>query len=287
MSLAALDNVLHRDVMQRRFHGDLAHPLRRNPAVRGHPDHASADRRDQEPLRRPSTSRAMKTPRSRLDEETAAPRVHLHGNGRYALMITNSGGGYSRWKDFDMTRWRSDSTLDPWGSFVYIRDVSSPMRYGRRPTSRSPPAWERLSVRFAADRAEIHRRVSGIETILDVTVASEDDVELRRVKITNRSLRARQLEFTSYVELAMAPHAADKAHPAFAKMFIETECPEPGVLIAHRGSAVSRRHPDLDRAYSGFRASHETRRHSVRDGPRKISRPRQFARKSSRVCALV
>ena len=80
-------------------------------------------------------------------------------------------------------------------------------------------------MRFASDRAEIHRRASGIETVLDVTVASEDDVELRRVQITNRSLRTRQLEFTSYVELAMAPHAADAAHPAFAKMFIETESP--------------------------------------------------------------
>ncbi|HVV44667.1 MAG TPA: hypothetical protein VHC72_05660, partial [Bryobacteraceae bacterium] len=166
-------------------------------------------------------------------EETAAPRVHLHGNGRYALMITNSGGGYSRWGDFDLTRWRSDTTLDPWGSFIYVRDVRSDEIWA---TTHKPfPARTgELTVRFASDRAEIHRRMSGIETILDVTVATEDDVELRRLRITNRSLRTRQLEFTSYVELAMAPHAADKAHPAFAKMFIETECPRPGVLIAHR-----------------------------------------------------
>ena len=57
---------------------------------------------------------------------------------------------------------------------------------------------------------------------------------MRRVRITNRGHRARTLEFTSYVELAMAPHGADKAHPAFAKMFIETENPEHGVLLAHR-----------------------------------------------------
>src|ERR1043166_1885215 len=72
---------------------------------------------------------------------------------------------------------------------------------------------------FSSDRAEFHRRVSGIETVMEVTVAVEDDVELRRLTVTNRSLRSRRLEFTSYAELALAPHADDKAHPAFSKMF--------------------------------------------------------------------
>jgi cyclic beta-1,2-glucan synthetase len=233
MSLAALDNVLHRDAMQRRFHADLriravesllfeSIPVTRLPitetGTRPAPIHI---------VRAEDVADRMWT------EETAAPRVHLHGNGRYSLMITNSGGGYSRWKDFDVTRWRSDTTLDPWGSFVYVRDLKSDEIWA---TSHKPfPARVgEITVRFASDRAEIHRRVSGIETVLDITVASEDDVELRRVRITNRSLRTRQLEMTSYVELAMAPHAADTAHPAFAKMFIETESPEPGVLIAHR-----------------------------------------------------
>ena len=233
MSLAALDNVLHRDVMQRRFHGDLriravesllfeSIPVTRIPI-------AEAETRPA-PIHIASTEDMA----DRLwTEETAAPRVHLHGNGRYALMITNSGGGYSRWKDFDVTRWRADPTLDPWGNFIYIRDLKSDEIWA---TSHKPfPARVgEITVRFASDRAEIHRRVAGIETILDITVASEDDVELRRVKITNRSLRTRQLEFTSYVELAMISHAGDASHPAFAKMFVETESPEAGVLIAHR-----------------------------------------------------
>ncbi len=233
MSLAALDNVLHRDAMQRRFHDDLricavesllfeGIPITRLPIAEAETRSAPVHSTSTEDI----ADRAW-------TEETAAPRVHLHANGRYALMITNSGGGYSRWNDFDVTRWRADTTLDPWGSFFYIRDLKSDEVWA---TTHKPfPARQgEITVRFASDRAEIHRRVAGIETILDITVASEDDVELRRLRITNRSLRTRQLELTSYVELAMMPHAADKAHPAFAKMFVETECPEPGVLIAHR-----------------------------------------------------
>ncbi len=233
MSLAALDNVLHRDIMQRRFHGDLrvrsvesllfeGIPITRLPLVETKTRNA--------PVRVVTEEDAS----DRVwTEETASPRVHLYGNGRYSIMVTNSGGGYSRWNDVDVSRWRSDTTLDPWGNFIYIRDLKSDEVWS---TSHKPFAagLGEILVRFSSDRTEIHRRVSGIESVLDVTVASEDDVELRRLRITNRSLRARQLEFTSYVELSMTSHGADKAHPAFAKMFVETECPRPGVLIAHR-----------------------------------------------------
>ena len=233
MTLAALNNVLHREALQRRFHSDLCirsvesvlferNPITRLPKeevkVRLAPIRLAIDEENAERT---------------WTEETAAPRVHLHGNGSYALMTTNSGGGYSRWNDFDITRWRSDSTLDPWGSFIYIRD----QRTSEIWSVTHKPLTVRVgesAVRFAADRVEMRRRNSGIETILEVTVAPEDDAEIRRIKITNRSLRSRNLEFTSYVELAMASHGADKAHPAFAKMFVQTECPETGVLLAHR-----------------------------------------------------
>jgi len=89
-------------------------------------------------------------------------------------------------------------------------------------------------VRFLADHTEFHRRALDIETVQAITVAAEDDAELRRITITNWSSRTRELEFTSYSELSLAPHAADTAHPAFAKLFVETEYAGDGLLIAHR-----------------------------------------------------
>ena len=137
-------------------------------------------------------------------------------------MITNSGGGYSRSHEFDVSRWRSDTTLDAWGSFLYLRDLRSDAIW----SAAYHPVGGRLgtnSVTFSADRAEFQRSVLGIESTMDVTVTAEDEVELRRLTLTNRTLRGRQLELTSYIELALAPHRADAAHPAFAKMFVETE----------------------------------------------------------------
>jgi cyclic beta-1,2-glucan synthetase len=243
MSLAALDDILHRDVMVERFHGDVRVramesllferiPITRPPAE---PVEARSA---------PIRSTVEEEPADRLwREDTATPRVHLQGNGRYALMVTNSGGSHSRWNEFDLTRWRSDTTLDRWGSFIYIRDLRTDSVWSAAlqplggmpnatPLNAAPP--NATMVRFSADRAEFTRRLYGIETILDVTVAADDDAELRRLTVTNRSLRSRQLEFTSYLELALAPHRTDSSHPAFAKMFVETEYPESGVLVAWR-----------------------------------------------------
>ena len=56
---------------------------------------------------------------------TPIPEIQLLSNGRYHVMVTNSGGGSSRWKDLAVTRWREDATCDYWGSFCYLRDVES------------------------------------------------------------------------------------------------------------------------------------------------------------------
>jgi cyclic beta-1,2-glucan synthetase len=232
MSLLAMNDVLHRHAMQRRFHGDVRIRavetllFERLPVTRVLPE----SQEENVPARvADNQEQADRT----WTEVTAVPRVHLHGNGRYALMITNSGAGYSRWNEFDVTRWRSDSTCDAWGSYIFIRDRFSGALWS---TSFQPVGGRNgtSSASFTADRAEFRRRVNGIETVMEVTIATEDDVELRRVTVTNRTTRARQLEFTSYIELALAPHRADAAHPAFAKIFVETECVSEGVLLARR-----------------------------------------------------
>lgn len=233
MSLAALDNTLNRCVMQRRFHSDLriraveSILFERIPLTRFSLDKRAAVR---PPIRTVTTE---EPPERVWKETTFVPRVHFYGNTRYTLMVTNSGGGYSRWNDLDISRWRADTTLDSWGSYLYIRDVRSDALWA----GASKPVGAGLgtsSARFSADHAEFHRSVFGIESVLEMTVSPEDDVELRRITVTNRSLRTRTLEFTSYCELAMTPHAADKAHPAFAKMFIQTERTPDDILIAHR-----------------------------------------------------
>jgi cyclic beta-1,2-glucan synthetase len=233
MSLLALNNLLHNGIMQRRFHAERKVRAVESLLFERVPNTPLSEEDIRTGLTAPAVVTAEDPPERIWKENTAVPRVHLYGNGRYSMMLSNAGGGYSRWHDFDLTRWRSDPTRDCWGSFLYIRDM--------RANTLWAAAWQPVggnlgvsSARFLADHTEFHRRVLDIESVQSITVSAEDDAELRRLTVTNWSSRTREMEFTSYLELSMAPHAADTAHPAFAKMFVETEYAGDGLLIAHR-----------------------------------------------------
>jgi cellobiose phosphorylase len=149
-------------------------------------------------------------------------------------MISDAGAGASTWRDLDVTRWREDATRDCWGQFVYVRDPEDGRIWsvGRQPL---PGAVDGYQVAFHADRAEFRRRDGDVETCWAICVARDHDAELRLVTLVNHGGRARELELTSYVELCLNQRRTDQGHPAFAKLFLETELiPGPGALLARR-----------------------------------------------------
>ncbi len=153
---------------------------------------------------------------------TPVPEVQLLSNGRYHVMVTNAGGGYSRWRDLAVTRWREDGTRDNWGSFCYICDVISGAVWSSayQPTLQRAESYEAI---LSEARVEFRRRDDDIETHTEIAVSPEDDVELRRITLTNRSRSSRVLEVTSYAEVVLAPPAPDALHPAFSNLFVQTE----------------------------------------------------------------
>ena len=169
------------------------------------------------------------------DTDTPAPEVQLLSNGRYHVMVTAAGGGYSRWRDLALTRWREDSTRDHWGTFCYLRDVENGTTWStaHQPTLQQGESYEAI---FSEGRAEFRRRNGDFDTHTDIVVSPEDDVELRRVRITNRSAERRSLEVTSYAEVVLAPPAADTLHPAFSNLFVQTE-----IVEGHRAILCTRR----------------------------------------------
>lgn len=162
------------------------------------------------------------------------PPTLLLSNGRFTTMLTAAASGYSSWGKIALTRWREDTTCDDYGSYIYLRDVNSGAVWsaGFQPSGREPDAYH---VNFTEDRAEFYRRDGTITTTLDILVSPEDDAEVRRVSITNNGNRMRVIDVTSYAELALAPAADDMAHPAFSKLFVETEyMPDIGLILATR-----------------------------------------------------
>ncbi len=153
---------------------------------------------------------------------TPVPEVQLLSNGRYHVMVTNAGGSYSRWNDLAVTRWHEDGTRDSWGSFCYIRDIGTGDIWSAayQPTQKKSKDYE---VIFSEGRAEFRRNDGDFEMHTEIVVSPEDDIELRRCRIKNRSKKRRTIEVTSYAEVVLAPAAADNAHPAFSKLFVQTE----------------------------------------------------------------
>ncbi|PIQ23378.1 hypothetical protein COW36_03115 [bacterium (Candidatus Blackallbacteria) CG17_big_fil_post_rev_8_21_14_2_50_48_46] len=168
------------------------------------------------------------------DPSPQSPKVHLLSNGRYHVMITSSGGGYSRWNELALTRWREDATRDCWGSFVYLRDLETGDFWStaHQPTLCKTKNYEAI---FTQARAEFRHIYAGLSVHTEIAVSPEDDVEIRRITINNRSSLERKLEFTSYAEVVLALPAAEAAHPAFSGLFIQTEfVPDSSVLLCTR-----------------------------------------------------
>jgi cyclic beta-1,2-glucan synthetase len=177
---------------------------------------------------------APRSPRKFTSAHTATPRTHLLSNDEYSVMLTVAGSGYSNWRGMAVTRWREDTTRDNWGSFIYLRDLASGKIWsaGYQPVGAEADRYE---AQFSEDRATITRMDGMLTTSLEVLVSPEDNAEVRRLSITNRGTRQRELEVTSYMELALANSADDDAHPAFSKLFVETEyLHENGALLAVR-----------------------------------------------------
>ncbi len=169
--------------------------------------------------------------------DTPIPEVNLLSNGgRYRVMITNAGGGYSHWRDIAVTRWREDSTCDNWGSFCYLRDAENGNFWSTtyQPTLQRPEKYEAI---FSEGRAEFRRRDYDIDTHTEIVVSPEDDIELRRVRLTNRTRTNRIIDITSYAEVVLASNESDLAHPAFSSLFVQTE------IIQQRQAILCTRRP--------------------------------------------
>jgi len=238
MALVALANCLLGSPMQRRFHAEaqvratdmlLEERVPRSaPILQPHGDEAAV----------PAETRDHVYPMSRrlTTADTPHPRTHLLSNSQYSVMVTNAGSGQSICRGLAVTRWREDRTADGWGQFLYLRDLRSGLVWSatHQPIGGVADEYE---VVYSTDKAAFRRVIDNVETHLEITVSPENTAEVRRLMVTNHDSRYRELEVTSYAEIVLAPQAADLAHPAFGKLFVETE------FDAAADALIARRRP--------------------------------------------
>jgi cyclic beta-1,2-glucan synthetase len=238
MSLVALANVICDDVFVTRFHADprvqasellLQERVPREAILsEPRPDDGGESAGG---VLSPSVyaSRRFRSP------HTASPHTQFLSNGRYTAALTHAGGGYSTWRGLAVTRQREDRTSDAGSHFIFLRDPWSGYVWSPtyQPICHEP---DRYDVTFDLDKVTFDARNGDFETHLQISVSSEDDVEVRRLSIVNRGDRPREIEVTSYAEIVLAQPADDFAHPAFGKLFVETsvDTQSAGLLFSRR-----------------------------------------------------
>jgi len=237
MTLVALANLLSDFAMQRRFHAD--------PRIKA----CALLLEERIPARagvvQPETTRAVSTLSSALEQEATdhldlaqvrgGPlRGHLLGQGSLSTWVTSGGEGFLTWRGLDVPRFREESSLECGGIYLYFQNLDRDNYWssGYMPTRAEPSHYD---VVFSVDKVEFGRRDGDIETLTEITLSPEHPAEIRRITLTNHSQTAVRIAITSFTELALTSRSADVAHPAFQKMFVETEfLGERGALIAHR-----------------------------------------------------
>ncbi|MEO6874105.1 MAG: glucoamylase family protein, partial [Opitutaceae bacterium] len=254
ISLLALLSFLQDQPMQRRFLASpvlkAAHLLLQERIPKAAPGVFPAETTEEAaklpPRDAAGAMRIYNTPATRL------PQVHLLSNGRYHVMVSNAGGGYSQWRDLAVTRWREDGTRDCWGTFIYLRDQATGEAWSAayQPMLRQKEGYEAI---FTQARAEFRQRHAGLELHTEICVSPEDDVELRRIRLINHSMLTRTIELTSYAEVVMATPGADEAHPAFSNLFVQTEyLPDSAaILCTRRARSPDERPPWLLHVFTG------------------------------------
>ncbi|MCA9319914.1 MAG: hypothetical protein KDB53_04225 [Planctomycetes bacterium] len=222
MSLVALANAGLNGPMVRRFHSDPRVQATELLLQERVPRLQTVTQSHAEDPVRIDSHRLAVSPRLFRTPHTRYPNAHFLSNGQYTVAVTNAGGGSSSWRGLAVTRRRDDPTCDPGSQFIYLRDVRTGKAWSAtyQPVCREP---ERYTASFCNNEASFSRLDDGIETTLEITVSPEDDVEVRRITLLNRSDVLREIEVTSFVEIILSKPADDLSHPAFQKLFMETE----------------------------------------------------------------
>jgi len=240
MILTAINNYLNNNIMQTRFHSVpmvkatellLQERIPRREILIKEKEFEVSVNHDLDKVRQNQEIQAVRTFSS---PDSIIPNINLLSNGTYSVMLTDSGGGYSRYNNYDVTRWREDPTKDDWGMMFYIANLNSNNYWSAayQPVCTSP---EEYKVIFQPDQVVYIRKDGNIETRMEVVVSPEFNGEVRSISLTNHSSSGRMMEVTSYFEVVLYPHAADLAHPAFTNLFVHTEyIQERNVILANR-----------------------------------------------------
>jgi cyclic beta-1,2-glucan synthetase len=243
MSLIAIENLLNEWSINHYFHSDakvrgcellLQEKIPMGiPIKEPHPIDVELEPGEQE------TVQNIVEP-SGIDElDISPPRLHILSNGSYSTFVTHAGTGSSKCRGIALNSWDPDPTIDPSGMFFYIKDLKTDRYWSamHQPVKCKP---DRYDTWFHNGKIVTSRVDDWIETTTEICVSPDHEIEFRKIILTNYSDRIRNLELTSYAEVVLNRLEDHRSHPAFSKLFVQTD------YLAEHHSVIAKRRPRSD-----------------------------------------
>jgi cyclic beta-1,2-glucan synthetase len=226
MSLLALDNILNNNILKKRFHNipeiKAVEILLKEKVPQNITFEREVDITNKNNIK---IEKEDFIPRIFKGTKRENSEVLLLSNGTYSTMIADSGSGYSRKDDMTVYRWKGDSTSDSSGMFFYIKNLNS-NDYWSAAYEPCKEENDDYLVEFTLDKAKYERKDGSIKTNYEITLACEDNLEIRKLTLKNTGDKSRCLEVTSYLEVTLQSFEGDAVHPSFSNLFISTEYDE-------------------------------------------------------------
>jgi Cellobiose phosphorylase len=235
MNLVAINNYLNKGIMRMRFHAE---------AMVKATEVLLEEKRQTHLISLAKEGYTIRIGKIRIREDiysnryvnSVAPKIpiaNLLCNNKYSMMITSDGDGFSSYQNFMLYRWRADSYANT-GNYIYIKDIKQGRLWSStyHPTKAEP---EEYQVIFSPYKAEFKRRDGDVTTHTVVSLSPDHNLEIRKVTLGNHGKEVKQFEITSYLEVVDDTHMAELSHPAFNKLFIESE------LLAEQAIFLSKR----------------------------------------------
>ena len=246
MNLVAINNFLNDGIMRRRFHTE---PMVKATEV------LLEEKRQSHFISIARRGYTIKLGKMHFKEDvlgkrfvnSVAPRIPVASflsNNKYALMLTSDGDGFSSYKDMMLYRWRADLYANT-GNYIYIKDINEGRFWSAtyNPTKIEPDEYQTI---FSPHQVEFKRVDGDVSSHTAVSLSPDHNLEIRKLTITNNGKEIKQIEITSYLEVVLDSYLAELSHPAFNKLFIESEfIEEQSVFLSKRRSSKDNVNPYL------------------------------------------
>lgn len=172
-------------------------------------------------------------------------------SGDYRVFLNARASGFSAYGNYLVNTWTPDSVEEAGGWYIYLRDLNQGDFWTA--SSAPVPGQSAGQLHSEAGVASIRREHRGIASRVDVCLADDAPLELRRVELSNTGPGTRHIEITSYIEVVLNEPAAHAGHPAFSKLFVQTEwhAQASALLARRRPRGNAEMHPCLAMALLG------------------------------------